>query len=1536
VRNSNKVEELNVESAQDRDSNILSLETITPLISVIIPVYNGSKYIQQAIDSVLNQTYTNYEIIVIDDGSTDGTREKLQPYRSKIRYLYQENQGSAAARNLGIELAKGELIAFLDSDDYWYTPEKLEKQVAYFNENPSLGCINTGWRIVDGAGQHIKTVQPWHKAPKLDLETWLRKKCVRTSAMVFRKEWLEKVGGFDEELRQSHDVDLMLRLSLMGCETVWLKEETVCYRQHEENTTKNSLKQAKYVQAVLDKFFSRDDLPRSISQMESQIRYHTLVWIAWYQYRAGNLDEMAKFLQKSLNYTPYLRVENIAHWLNSFQRFSKERGEEFDIYFVTDASQWQKLVALILGLPVSELELFPVEQAENKQTANKTIGVKHSEDNNASEPKINQNNEQIQTIIKKPKVAVISWDLSHNPAGRSFLLADMAKSYYEVELIGPIFSFYGNDIWSPLKNIDSNLTIKTFKVSNIHDFIEEVKTLAQQQKYDFVYVSKPRFPSLFLGMLIKQYSECPLILDIDDHELSFFKNQNKLSFKELENCSETPEFDKLYSEIWTRFSEELIPHADFLTVSNIALQHRYGGILVRHGRDEKIFDPKLYARKKIRQEFGYDDSDEVILFLGTPRPHKGIFRIADALEKIDDPKLALCIIGTINDQKILKRFENYQKARIDFHDNQPWERLPELIFIADLICILQEPNSAISEYQIPAKLTDAMAMNIPVIVTKVPPLLDLIAAKSVIAISEDDSSLVEAIEKFLKNKKYFLSSYLEGRPTFLSEFSYKVNGERINQALQMAEYNSKPLPDVFYEVSKLIERKTNKSLGISTKPKDHSINTNKFFSDLIRKTPFFKHQEPLNILFFWKQNDSDIYGRRQDMIVKYLAKNERINKIIHFDAPMSVQKLQKNTERESKAKFSQNNLVVTNTIERFLKLKDTSKIIKRTFIYRERDEDKLLGHILPPKSEYPDFVRQVIKESGINHNTIAWVCPVNFEFPLLHQELNFRFVVAEIIDDQRQWDVHPNYAIRLQNNYQQILSTANTVFTNCEPVKQSFQEFNKDITIVPNGAEVLESQTDRPKPEELDKLRGSIIGYVGNLSDRIDIELLKYIAIENKNWNIVLIGSVHSNRNTQVFELEAFENIHLLGVKPYDEALSYITHFDVAIIPHLNNKLTKHMNPLKLYVYFSAGVPIVSSEIANIEEFSESISVANNPQDFVKCIKQYLDNKNIVIDKSKRNSLLQKINWQSRVNKILDVVDSRLLESSCSLEANKFQILDKSKDNTMFDGKSLQIKKVKVEPNDKVKLQEKQLSYDGVCNLCGTEQTFIKKHLSLREGYQCSNCQASLRYRGQASAILNVFGNSKYSYLADLCNDQDFRNLSIYEPGVIGPFRKYFANFSNYINSYFWSDVLAGDYKDGLQCQNLENLTYEDDLFDLVITSDIMEHVRHPWDAFKEIWRVLKPGGYYIFSIPVQVPMIKQTVYRVETSGDEDIHLVEPRYHSAPKPTGGRQESLVYVDFGQDIVEELESIGYEVEMSSPDVQNYEICKLITFVLKKQA
>ncbi|MDE5112299.1 MAG: glycosyltransferase, partial [Trichodesmium sp. St7_bin2_1] len=192
----------------------MSTTTTTPRVSVIIPVYNCDYYISQAIESILAQTYQSYEIIVIDDGSTDNTRKAIEPYMEKIHYVYQENQGVSAARNHGIDLAQGELIAFLDADDF-FLPDKLTDQVRIFDTQPNLGIVHSGWRRVNQQGETIKNETPWDYVPKLNLEGWLRWKPIGTmGTLMFRRDWLQEVGSFEVGLSQAEDVDLILRLTI--------------------------------------------------------------------------------------------------------------------------------------------------------------------------------------------------------------------------------------------------------------------------------------------------------------------------------------------------------------------------------------------------------------------------------------------------------------------------------------------------------------------------------------------------------------------------------------------------------------------------------------------------------------------------------------------------------------------------------------------------------------------------------------------------------------------------------------------------------------------------------------------------------------------------------------------------------------------------------------------------------------------------------------------------------------------------------------------------------------------------------------------------------------------------------------------------------------------------------------------------------------------------------------------------------------------------------------------------------------------------
>jgi glycosyltransferase involved in cell wall biosynthesis len=182
-----------------------------PTVSVIIPTYNSATLVTAAVESALAQTVQPSEVIIIDDGSTDDTRQRLSTYR--VRYLHQPNQGVAAARNLGLRQASGDLIAFLDADDVWH-PRKLELQIAAIEADPELLLLGTS--VFDWPAEQPASV---NRAGVIKPMPW-RKLAVKnhlvTSSIIVRRTALTRTGDFDTALHGPEDHDLWLRLAEMG------------------------------------------------------------------------------------------------------------------------------------------------------------------------------------------------------------------------------------------------------------------------------------------------------------------------------------------------------------------------------------------------------------------------------------------------------------------------------------------------------------------------------------------------------------------------------------------------------------------------------------------------------------------------------------------------------------------------------------------------------------------------------------------------------------------------------------------------------------------------------------------------------------------------------------------------------------------------------------------------------------------------------------------------------------------------------------------------------------------------------------------------------------------------------------------------------------------------------------------------------------------------------------------------------------------------------------------------------------------------
>ena len=200
-----------------------------PLVSVVIPVFNGERFLREAVQSVLDQKYSPLEIIIVDDGSTDGTAAVASNMPEPVRYLRQSNQGPAAARNRGIEQAQGNLIAFTDADDLWPTG-KLALQLPYLTSNPAI-------ELVMGRIQQVLLSETSDGPSEADqiAEPALS---VNLGSAIIRKSVFDRVGLFDETMRYSEDVDWFMRARERGAAIVTLDAVTLFYRQHEQNMTR--------------------------------------------------------------------------------------------------------------------------------------------------------------------------------------------------------------------------------------------------------------------------------------------------------------------------------------------------------------------------------------------------------------------------------------------------------------------------------------------------------------------------------------------------------------------------------------------------------------------------------------------------------------------------------------------------------------------------------------------------------------------------------------------------------------------------------------------------------------------------------------------------------------------------------------------------------------------------------------------------------------------------------------------------------------------------------------------------------------------------------------------------------------------------------------------------------------------------------------------------------------------------------------------------------------------------------------------------
>ncbi|HDD44770.1 MAG TPA: glycosyltransferase family 1 protein [Candidatus Desulfofervidus auxilii] len=372
------------------------------------------------------------------------------------------------------------------------------------------------------------------------------------------------------------------------------------------------------------------------------------------------------------------------------------------------------------------------------------------------------------------KISILTPDLSHNCLGRAYLLAKILQRHYEVEIVGPVF---GDEIWKPVAN-DKSMTYKSVKICGMFKPYWQIKELIKKIEGDVIYASKPLFTSFGIGLLKKLFDSKPLVLDIDDWQMGFMKE----SYKNLSIARRlkflVASVLRFYSvgSYWNNLlGEKLSRLADKITVSNSFLQYKFGGTIVWHARNTEIFDPAKFDKYLLREKYQIEKTNKVVMFFGTPRPHKGIEDLVKAVSLIKDRNVIIVVVGIDNKDLYCKNLVSSAKEilgdRFKGFGLQSFEKVPEFLSMADVVVIPQKRNfSTIG--QVPAKVFDAMAMAKPIITTNVSDLPEILDGCGWIVEPENPKQLAETIQYVLNNPEKAEEMGWKARQKCIEKYSW--------------------------------------------------------------------------------------------------------------------------------------------------------------------------------------------------------------------------------------------------------------------------------------------------------------------------------------------------------------------------------------------------------------------------------------------------------------------------------------------------------------------------------------------------------------------------------------------------------------------------------------------------------------------------------------------------------------------------------------------------------------------------------------------
>lgn len=374
------------------------------------------------------------------------------------------------------------------------------------------------------------------------------------------------------------------------------------------------------------------------------------------------------------------------------------------------------------------------------------------------------------------RVSILTPDLSSNCLGRAYLLAHLLERNHSVEIIGPEL---GNGIWGPLRDEYDYKRIGTS--SMVYEFPWKVPRLTEQITGDVVYASKPKTTSFGVGLLYSISRDIPLVLDIDDWEVGFVYGESHPLVAHLKNIENMVDMRSVH---YTWFLERLRRLSDGITVSNGFLKEKFGGEVIYHARDTDRFDPSRFDKYRCRSELGLPDDKTIVMFSGTPRPHKGVDDLIKGVKQLDREDIVLVVVGA-HDSPYVDELKRLSGEQVIFRAQQPFDHLPKWIAAADIITIPQKKSQS-TKGQLPAKVFDAMAMAKPIIATGVSDLPQILDGCGIVIEPGSPPAIATAINQFVDQSEERKELGQKARERCINKYSYDAIAPRLNRAIELA------------------------------------------------------------------------------------------------------------------------------------------------------------------------------------------------------------------------------------------------------------------------------------------------------------------------------------------------------------------------------------------------------------------------------------------------------------------------------------------------------------------------------------------------------------------------------------------------------------------------------------------------------------------------------------------------------------------------------------------------------------------------------